>query len=106
MIHAADRAGKRDKPGPAASISEAATVGFNLASFQGLMAQALSHFQQELGKIHAGRASPGLLEPIEVVSVRLTPSHGLSSLSPCTPAISVLFVVQRTQLAQLRSHLV
>lgn len=28
--------------------------------------QAVSHFQGELGKIHAGRASPGLLEPVTV----------------------------------------
>ncbi len=30
------------------------------------MQAAVSHFQAELGKIHTGRASPGVLEVIEV----------------------------------------
>lgn len=33
-----------------------------------LMAAAVSHFQGELGKIHTGRASPGVLEVIEVAA--------------------------------------
>jgi len=66
----AGKGGKGDKGGSKEAASadggDAAAAEFSMAPFEKLMSAAVSHFQGELGKIHAGRASPGLLEPVEV----------------------------------------
>ncbi|KAF5836136.1 ribosome recycling factor domain-containing protein [Dunaliella salina] len=58
--------GKKGKGASDEDEGEAVEEEFSLKPYSKLMDDAIHHLQAAFGKIHTGRASPGLLEPLEV----------------------------------------